>query len=189
MKQSFKGFLMRYCAELAGERTSSLRRLCALAGSDAPRVAEPLFLLALEQGQLGYLLKLADGTWMSETYRSLAGHAYRYRSAQRFLENEPVPVRYAAVLDAFHVRDDDRRSDRRIVGLLLSKTQSALQASGVTRYRACKDLGLNKGNFYAYLAGDTDKVSRETAQRIFDYASELQAGRIPPADGATRSLT
>ena len=41
-----------------------------------------------------------------------------------------------------------------------------------TRYGLCRDLNLNKGNVYAYLAGDDSKVSRETARRIMEYAEE-----------------
>jgi predicted transcriptional regulator len=46
----------------------------------------------------------------------------------------------------------------------------ALARRGITRYRLCKDLGLNPGNVYAYLAGDDTKVSKETARRILGYA-------------------
>lgn len=43
-------------------------------------------------------------------------------------------------------------------------------AEGNARYRMCKDLGLNPGNVYAYLAGDDAKVSKETARRMLVYA-------------------
>ena len=40
-------------------------------------------------------------------------------------------------------------------------------ADGVSAYAICRELGLNKGNFYAYLnKGDLTKVSRSTARAI-----------------------
>ena len=50
------------------------------------------------------------------------------------------------------------------------KTLEALEESGETRYGLCRALHLNKGNVYAYLAGDDSKVSRKTARRIMEYA-------------------
>ena len=40
-------------------------------------------------------------------------------------------------------------------------------ADGVSAYAICRELGLNKGNFYTYLnKGDLTKVSRSTARAI-----------------------
>ena len=66
-------------------------------------------------------------------------------------------------------------ADRRINALMRKRTLGALGESGVTRYGLCRDLNLNKGNVYAYLAGDDSKVSRETARRIMEYAEERGA--------------
>ena len=66
-------------------------------------------------------------------------------------------------------------ADRRINALMRKRTLGALEESGVTRYGLCRDLNLNKGNVYAYLAGDDSKVSRETARRIMEYAEERGA--------------
>lgn len=59
-------------------------------------------------------------------------------------------------------------ADRRTNALCRKRTLGALEESGVTRYGLCRDLNLNKGNVYAYLAGDDSKVSRETARRIWN---------------------
>ena len=51
------------------------------------------------------------------------------------------------------------------------KTLAALASSGRTVYSLCGELGLNRGNVYAYLnAGDVTKVSRATARRILEAA-------------------
>ena len=56
---------------------------------------------------------------------------------------------------------------------MAEKTVAALESAGKTRYRLCRDLGLNEGNVYAWLAGDPSKVSRATARRAWRYAESL----------------
>lgn len=38
-----------------------------------------------------------------------------------------------------------------------------LEDAGLSRAEACRLLGLNKGNFYAFMKGDLTKLSRATA--------------------------
>lgn len=171
MNRTFRGCLKAYCAELSGMRTTSLRRLCAAARERAPRVAEPLLLLAFEEGREDYLLKLAEGSRLGEEWEGAAESIRERGGVLPFLESGEAPKRYAAVLDAYRAPDDALAADRRINGLLRTRTLAALDAAGMTRYRLCKDLGLNAGNLYAYLAGDDAKVSRATARRIMEHAS------------------
>ena len=173
MKRTFKGFLKAYCSELAGLKTESLRKLLNET-ERSPRVVEPLFCLALETGKLNYLTSLAKGTHVEQEWNELAQSARRYKSAERWLTRTDVPQRYKKVLEVYKSQDDLLTADRRIVSLMREKTLDALEASGKTRYSVCKALGLNKGNFYAYLAGDNSKVSRNTARRILNYAQSRQ---------------
>ena len=176
MNRTFKGFLQRYCAELSGLQTTSLRKLCAAAGENA-RLVEPLFALAAERGKAGYLVELSEGYWFHGDYERLAGEVRAFDSVRAFLESGTVPDRYASVLDAFEAQGDMLAADRRMNALLGKKINEALAQSGVTRYQLCKDLGLNFGNVYAYLAGDNSKVSNATARRMLDYAVAIE-GRL-----------
>ena len=74
------------------------------------------------------------------------------------------------MLAAFRAQGDALSADRRMNALLRPRIAKALAQKGITRYKLCKDLGLNPGNVYAYLAGDDAKVSKETARRMLDYA-------------------
>ena len=50
-------------------------------------------------------------------------------------------------------------------------------AEGVSAYAICRELGLNKGNFYTYLnKGDLTKVSRSTARAILQAAQRRCGG-------------
>lgn len=62
MNLTFEGFLKGYCRELSGQQSLSFRKLIDQAKASEPRVAEPLFLLALAQGKAGYVIKLSQGS-------------------------------------------------------------------------------------------------------------------------------
>lgn len=172
MNRTLKGFLERYCAELSGLQTANLRKLCAAARENA-RLVEPLFVFAAVQGKEKYLAALSEGAWFHDDYAKLAGLAAEYGSLLALLESDAVPGRYKKVLDAYKAQGDSLAADRRMNGLLRSKILDALEKGGVTRYRLCKNLGLNAGNVYAYLAGDDGKVSLATARRMLEYAEAL----------------
>lgn len=171
MRLTFKGFLREYCRRLSGLETDNLKKLCEAANGSTSRVAEPLFLFALEQGKLPYLLEVAKGTWMESGYSTLAERTEGCADAETFLRQPGLPARYVKVWNAYLMERDSIEKDRRITALMRVKTLEALKAEGRTPYRVCKDLNLNMGNVYAYLRkGDVTKVSRNTARRILEYA-------------------
>lgn len=172
MNLTFEGFLKGYCRELSGQQSLSFRKLVKQATTDAPRVAEPLFLLALAQGKAEYVLALSEGSWMEESYRDVFSLYGQAGSLASLCAGGKLPRRYANVWHAYRAIKEKSATDRRINALMRKRTLGALEKSGVTRYGLCRDLHLNKGNVYAYLAGDDSKVSRETARRIMEYAEE-----------------
>ena len=169
MRRTLKGFLEEYCRELSGLDTMSLRKLVAAAEGNA-RLVEPLFALAAVQGKASYLARISEGAWFHGDYKELADKLGDYESLEALLSSDSVPPRYAAVLMAFRAQGDALSANRRINGLMRPRIAKALAQRGITRYKLCKDLGLNPGNVYAYLAGDDAKVSKETARRILEYA-------------------
>ncbi|MBQ9042811.1 MAG: hypothetical protein IJ111_08345 [Eggerthellaceae bacterium] len=169
MRRTLKGFLKEYCRELSGIDTSNLRRLSA-AAEDNARLVEPLFALAAVQGKADYLARISEGRWFHDDYERLVGKLVGYDSVEALLSSDDAPARYASVLDAFRAQGDGLAADRRINGLMRPRILDALAKKGLTRYKLCKDLGLNPGNVYAYLSGDDAKVSKETARRMLSYA-------------------
>ena len=167
---TFEGFLKGYCRELSGQQSLSFRKLVKQATTVEPRVAEPLFLLALAQGKAEYVLGLSEGSWMEESYRDVVSLYGQAGSLASLCIEDKLPNRYANVWRAYRGVKERSAADRRVNALMRKRTLEALKESGVTRYGLCRDLRLNKGNVYAYLAGDDSKVSRETARRIMEYA-------------------
>lgn len=175
MNLTFEGFLKGYCRELSGQQSLSFRKLVKQATTVEPRVAEPLFLLALAQGKAEYVLGLSEGSWMEESYRDVVSLYGQAGSLASLCIEDKLPNRYANVWRAYRGVKERSAADRRVNALMRKRTLEALKESGVTRYGLCRDLRLNKGNVYAYLAGDDSKVSRETARRIMEYAEERSA--------------
>ena len=171
MNLTLKGFLRGYCRELTGLQTDNLRKLLGAVLDNAPSAAEALMAFAAAQGKGGYLAQLAAGSQLEGEYRSFAQLCLTLGTAEAALQSEEAPPRFHKVWSAFLARRDAIQADRRIIALMREKTLAALASSGRTVYSLCGELGLNRGNVYAYLnAGDVTKVSRATAHRILEAA-------------------
>ena len=170
MNLTFKGFLKMYLAELSGMQTTNIRRLVNAANTDTPRVAEPLFVYSVVSDKLDYLLTVSEKTWMHKDYLNLSSiYNKQFVDVIDFLKSDFAPKRYAAVLDSFKAKDDIINSNRRILEKLRPKVESSLKRSGLSKYKACKDLGINPGNFYAYMNGDNSKISEEIAYAVINF--------------------
>ena len=139
MNLTFEGFLKGYCRELSGQQSLSFRKLVEQATTVAPRVAEPLFLLALAQGKAEYVLGLSEGSWMEEDYRGVLSLYDQAGSMASLCAKSELPNRYANVWRAYRAVKEKPVADRRINALMRKRTLGALGKSGVTRYGLCRD--------------------------------------------------
>lgn len=179
MKLTMKGFLLAECNRLLDleRRTTSLKKMYRAAAEPAgARAREYVFLFAVEADKLDALLRIACAeaqSDFSEMCKELAPAAAPFSGdAEGFLaanENR-LNKRFLQVSDAFHAPEAHRENNEHVKRLMREKTLKALREVGVTPYMMVRDLGLNKGNAYAYLRGDVSKVSRATARRMYDYA-------------------
>lgn len=171
MNLTFRGFLNGYCRELTGLETSSLRKLLAAVLEDAPSAAEAVMVYAAAQGKAEYLCKLAEGTRVEESYKSFVKKLEASDNLQDCLFANSTEQRFKKVWLAYLSKKEAIKADRRVIALMREKTLEALRGANVTVYALCNQLGLNRGNVYAYLnGGDASKVSRQTARRIMEAA-------------------
>lgn len=174
MNLTFKGFLRGYCRELTGVKGDNLQKMLAAVVAEAPAAAEAVMVFAAEQGKATYLANLAQGTWVAQAYVEFAKKLDEAESIEKLLQTEEVPERYRKVWLAWRAHRDAIQRDRRVISLMRDQTQAALANKQATAYSLCKLLGLNRGNFYAYLRGDVTRVSRATARRILETARAMQ---------------
>ncbi len=171
MNLTFNGFLRAYCRELTGLETDNLKRLISRVVNEAPAAAETVMAFAAVQGKAEYAATLARGSWLEEGYGKFLAEYAAFDSVESYLASESAPDRYRKVWRAYLAKRDAVVADRRVSALMREKTRALMGQSGLTVYKLCKALGLNKGNVYAYLnKGDTSKVSRATARRIMEFA-------------------
>jgi len=172
-KLTFVGFLKRYCQELAGEDTLSVARLCRLAATSNPRLAEPLFLYAVLREQTRLLLRSASGTSLETTFATLDA---RFKSPEALVDalrsgDSHLPARYHKVYRSYQSVSSKIETDRNASILMRARTLETMYAKSLTNYRIYTDLSLNPGNINAFLKNaDATKVSRSTARAILDYA-------------------
>lgn len=165
MRGSFGRFLLGYCQELAGcDDTSSLKRLFRAMQANNPRAAEPLLLLALCQGREGYLLKTASGTKEEPLYRAfLSDFRGSGKTLEAYLGTLSEGNRFRKAYVAWEAERTRLQRDRLTTVNVSRSISDLLEEKGMSRAEACRALGLNKGNFYAFLKGDPSKLSRRTA--------------------------
>ncbi|MDE8701940.1 helix-turn-helix transcriptional regulator [Adlercreutzia equolifaciens] len=174
MNLTFKGFLRAYCRELSGLSTDNLRKLLQAVLDDAPAASEVVMAFAAAQGKEGYLAELARNTRLEAEYARAAREIEGAGGIEPYVQSEAAPERYRKVWLAYRAKREAVVNDRRVVALMGEKLRVLMEEKNVTVYRLCKELGLNKGNVYAFLhKGDASKVSRRTARRILNYVEAL----------------
>lgn len=168
MKATFRGFLTKYCKELTSSNTVSLKKLFQLADSEYPRAYEPLLLLAICEERETYLLKQAQKSAILSRYESfLSKWKANGKSLETYLATLEEGNRFRRPLDAWLAEQDRVKDDRKMLVQVAHALSRLLDAKHITRAAACRLTHVNKGNFYAFLKGDTSKLSRKTAMRIY----------------------
>lgn len=173
---TLKGFLRQYCRMLADLDTLSYARLASRAENGWARVVEPLVLLAVIEGKLP-LLKKRAGALVSEAVSQLEGtlgfsDGCDLAGEATLLERKnELPESFRKVLVSYEAEVGKVANDRRLTGHLREMLLPIMEEKGLTGYRLCKELGLDSGNVYAFLAnGDVKRVSKETAPRMLVFA-------------------
>jgi len=176
MKLTFRGWLLSYCQELTGLKTTSVKKLVSAVEGSAPHASAAVLFLAMETGRISELVSRASDPELLAEWESVSAMLPEDPTgAEAFarVSYDDLPIRYRKVIDAFDAVAEERENDEHAKALMAEKTVAALEKAGKTRYRLCKDLKLNEGNVYAWLAGDPSKVSRATARRAWRYAESL----------------
>ncbi len=182
MESTFEGYIRSILKQKTGMDTVSLRRLVPHALSN-PDLVELVFIFALLRNKKYHLMSLVWNTSLEPEYRAALHVLGELGSLEAFLQSQRTPLAYRRIYTDFlrapTKEAAQQKATDKAIERLRERTLRALEASSITRYRLCADLKLNPGNVYAYLAGNTHKVSLETAQRICDYAYDAldKAGR------------
>lgn len=167
---TFKGFLTQYVRSLSALETNSLYKLASEAGTDNPRLKEPLLLFAVCSEKQEVLLHAAKNAPFYPEYQRLSQY-----SAEKFTEllasgSQELPAEYHKVWRTYQNRKNRVQADGHTKELMRQKIKRLQEKSGVTNYRIYTDLKLNPGNLNAWLKhGNCGKVSLDTARKTLKY--------------------
>ena len=173
---TFKGFLTQYVKQLSKSDTNSLYKLAAEAGSDNPRLREPLLLYALYSGKQSVLLQAAKDPELHREYQKML--EYNTEEMTQLLESasSALPAEYHKVWRSFQSQKNRGQADDHTKELMRQKVRRLQDQCGVSNYRIYTDLKLNPGNVNAWLKhGVADKVSLDTARRTLRYVEEYRS--------------
>ena len=168
---TFRGFLTQYVRQLSEQKTNSLYKLAAEAGSSNPRLREPLLLYAVYTQKEKVLLQATKEPNLRMEYQRMVT-LYTANMMTELLEqaSPKLPAKYHKVWRSYQSRRNRGQADEHTKELMRQKVKRLQAQKGVTNYRIYTDLKLNPGNLNAWLKhGDADKVSLETARRTLRY--------------------
>ena len=168
---TFKGFLAQYVKQLSKYNTNSLYKLAEEAGSDNPRLKEPLFLFALYSGKQTVLLQAAKEESLFSEYQKMFSQYNADQMTRLFEESASVlPNEYHKVWRSFQTQKNRGQSEDHTKGLMRQKVRRLQEQCGVSNYRIYTALKLNPGNVNAWLKhGCAEKVSLTTARAVLHY--------------------
>lgn len=175
-RRTLNGFLKTRLTALGGPQSQSISKLCkAAVNSESEEMRDVVFLLALEWHRLPELLDAAAGTDLEDEWEQQAKHAGRYKSALAYLSFCPRTTQgQMALFEEFQTLTKGKAANNTSLEDIRVQIIEELAKSKVTRYRLCKDLGINIGNTYAFLKGDLSKSSEANALRMLDYLKSLE---------------
>lgn len=143
------------------------------------RGAEYLYLYAVDMGKEDELMEDLAIRGASLPTLQEAHKMSRRRSAEEFVADHrsALDTRFAKAHDIWMAHVKAKENDDFTRSNLLKEIELKMSEKGVSAYSVCKELGINQGNFYAFLRGDVGKLSvhklMEVAEHLGCYSDLL----------------
>lgn len=168
---TFKGFLSRYVRELSSSDTVSLYKLAAEAGTNNPRLKEPLLLYAMFSNKQDVLMKATKMPSLRSEFEEVVLQ-YTVDEVLKMLKEKSVMLseEYHKVWRSYISEKNRYKTDDYTKELVRKKVKRLQMSGNISNYRIYADLGLNPGNLNAWLKhGECGKVSLNTARKVLSY--------------------
>ena len=152
-----------------------MQKLCSEAAYVNPRLREPLYLYAAESGKLAHLMSVCKDKHLAVKYEKM-NQQYDLISLHDALERDSADLdeRYRKIWHSYQSARLRPQSDAQTKELIRHKILELRRKKGISNYRIYKDLGLNAGNFNAWLKhGDDSKISLKQARNALNYLRSL----------------
>ena len=172
---TFEGFLTRYVHQLSREGTNSVYKLAKEAGTDNPRLREPLALYASWKGKESLLLQAAKQPELRNFYAQFFA-TFNRDSLEKALEQQDptIPEEYRKVWRSYQSMKNRLSAEDHTKELMRGKLKRIQEKKRISNYRIYTDLHMNPGNLNAWLKhGDSGKVSLATARKALQYVESV----------------
>jgi hypothetical protein len=159
---------------LSGTNTLSLRQMARMVDT-IPRLYEPLALWAASEGRLKELESLLrNNRYADKDFAAL--NVYPSAAAlEQALEREDRSLRpeHHKVWNSYRIRRDAHLRDARLKLSARDRALSLEKGTKVSRYRICKDLGLNPGNLHTFLTKEEPfRLSLDKSYALVEYLEQ-----------------
>jgi len=169
-KLTFKSYLSNYVRYLSGLETNSIKKLAKEAQTNF-RMREPLLLFAYSSGKVNLLLEATKESELGKEYcRVCASLDFPRLLYALETKSNVLNERYHKCYHSYVCKRDMAKTYDRKKKLMREKIKNLQKQKGITTYRMCTDLGLNKSNVNVFIKhGDCSKVSLEAARTMLAY--------------------
>ena len=167
---TFQGFLKNYLRQLSGVGTESANKLLEMARIN-PRLKAPLVLYAkasLPKNRLGGLQN--KNAWLAEQIDLYFSDAENEKELLQTLKENRVPDEYKKVHQSYLAKRDKIKQEQELKDLIRAKVKRLAEEKKISDYRVYKDLGINSGNYHAFVhQGDVSKLGLDRARQMLEY--------------------
>lgn len=168
MSCSLKGFMTKYCQELTGLKTTSLKKLFNAVLSNTPRAFEAVVFLAIAQKREDYLQHLsADTIYAQQCSDFISKYHDSGLQPEDFALSLPATDRFGKAAAGWRSYITKRERDQKILKTASQRMLEAIEDKGITKAQASRQLGLDKSNFCAFLRGDVTRISKKTIMEVY----------------------
>lgn len=167
---TFHGFLRNYLKQLSGAETESVSRLLEMAQVN-PRLRAPLvlYIKATLPKQRVERLQQRHPLLADELDQHFAGMENE-TDLLRSLQTGVAPDEYQKVYRSYLAKRDRVVHEQDLKGMVQTKIKKLAEEKKVSDYRVYKDLGINSGNYHAFVyRGNVSKLGLEKARQVLEY--------------------
>ena len=166
---TFSGFLRSYLNDLSNENSENLSRLAEKADAENPRLKEPLLLYAYFTKEPKTVKRQFANSSLYKEYCVFLEIFPNKEATIEYLKGDSSFNNYRKVYKSYLSKRDRYKAENELKENIRCEILSLLKSKGIAAYSLLKNesLGLNKGNFYAFLRGKTDCITLSTAYKVF----------------------
>ncbi len=172
---TLNGFLKKYLVDLSGKKSENLSNLAYEADHNNPRLKEPLVLYAYFCKEPTTVKRQFANSSLYEEFCLFLKKFPKKEDAINYLSQTSQIDNYRKVYKSFISKRDRHKQEDALKKALQEEVLSVLNNKKISAYKLLKEecLNLNKGNFYAFLRGNTSCITVSSAYNVVKYLNQL----------------